>query len=76
MAVVSAVVSAMIALFVREPVRGKFLSKREKQNEAKKKKEVADAIAEREAAGIKEENGLIAFFKNMVEEKAFFLHKN
>ena len=41
MAVVSAVVSGMIALFVREPVRGRFLTKIEKEKEAKKKEELA-----------------------------------
>lgn len=67
MAAVSAVVAGMIALFVREPVRGRFLTKREKGNEAKKKAQAEKEKAEREAAGIKEENGLVAFVKNMVE---------
>ena len=34
MAAVSSVVAGMIALFVREPVRGKFLTRREKDAEA------------------------------------------
>ena len=45
MAAISLGVSAMIALLVREPVRGKFLSKVDKEKEAKKKKEAEDAKA-------------------------------
>ena len=67
MAAISAVVSGMIALFVREPMRGRYLTKLEKEKEAKKKRDAEEEKAKRAAAGIKEENGLVAFVKNMVE---------
>lgn len=42
MAAVSMTVSAMIALLVREPERGRFLSDKEKEEQAKKKKEAEE----------------------------------
>jgi sugar phosphate permease len=67
MAGISAIVSMMIALFVQEPVRGRFMTKVEKDKEAEKKAQAAAEKAQREAAGIKEENGVVAFVKNMIE---------
>lgn len=67
MAAISLAVSGMIALLVKEPIRGRYLTKLEKEKDAKKKKEAEEAKAKRVAEGIKEENGLVAFFKNMGE---------
>lgn len=45
MAAISMAVSAMIAFIVREPVRGKFLTKLERAREEQKKREAAEAEA-------------------------------
>ena len=66
MAAVSMTVSAMIALLVREPERGRFLTDAEKAKQIADAKEKEEEAKRQEEAGTKE-NGVIAFFKNLAE---------